>query len=175
MFRRWLTASLALAFVAGVTWADENPPSDLDDANDALQGNDKDKTSDDDLDAASGAARGGETAAEEEIDPIQALNDIADKMKEAEDALHKAGSYKKAKDAIAAQKKAEEELRKLIQESKENQGKSAEELQKLMDEAMKKQQQAMDDATKLMGGAGNQQKKALEKIEQLIKQAKESG
>lgn len=170
-----MTVALALAFVAGGTWADENPPSDLDDANDALQGADKDKTAEDDMDAASGAARGGEAAAEPEIDPIQALNDIADKMKEAEDALHKAGSYRKAKDAIAAQKKAEEELKKLIKESAENQGKSAQELQSLIDEAMKKQQQAMEDATKLMGGAGNQQKKALEQIEQLIKQAKESG
>ena len=94
---------------------------------------------------------------------------------EAEAALHKAGSYRKAKEAIEAQKKAEEELKKLINESKENQGKSAEAIQQLIEEAMKKQQQAMEDATKLMTGAGSQQKKALEQIEQLIKQAKESG
>jgi len=170
-----MTAALALAFVAGGTWADENPPSDLDDANDALQGADKDKTPEDDMDAGSTAARGGEAAAEEEIDPIQALNEIADKMKDAEAALHKAGSYRKAKEAIEAQKKSAEEIEKLIKESKENQGKSAEAIQQLIEEAMKKQQQAMEDATKLMTGAGSQQKKALEQIEQLIKQAKESG
>lgn len=171
MFRTWLSISLTLAFAASGAWAND----DLDDANDALQGKDKAKTSEDDMDAASGAARGGDASAEEEIDPIQALNEIADKMKEAEAALHKAGSYRKAKEAIEAQRKAKEDLEKLIKESKENQGKSAEEIQKLIDEALEKQQRAMEDATKLMTGAGNQQKKALEQIEELIKQAKESG
>lgn len=175
MFRRWMTVALTLAFLAGGTWAHDDPPSDLDDANDALQEKDKEKTPVDDMDAASGTARGDQGQAEEEIDPIQALNDIADKMKEAEHALHKAGSYRKAKEAMEAQRKAKEELEKLIKESRENQGKSAEEIQKLIDEAMKKQQQAMEDAAKLMTGAGNQQKKALEEIEKLIKQAKESG
>lgn len=169
--KKWLWAFAVLACAAGWTYAD-GPSDDLNGANDALQGKDKAKDNSSDLDDASNAARG--TTAEDqepELDPVQALNDIADKMKDAEAALHKAGSWK----AQVEQKKAVEAITKLIKESKDNQDKSAAEIQKMIDEAVAKQQQAMDDAAKLMNGAGGQQQKALEEIEKLIKQAKETG
>ncbi len=169
--RKWLWAFAVLACTAGWTYAD-GPSDDLNGANDALQGKDKPKDNSPDLDNASNAARG--TTAEDqepELDPVKALNEIADKMNDAEAALHKAGSWR----AHEEQKKALEKIEKMIKESKDNQDKSAAEIQKMIDEAMSKQQQAMDDATKLMSGAGGQQQKALEEIEKLIKQAKETG